>query len=317
MPPRQGRSEGCHEAGTDTDAPRRLSRAGMTAMPDASLARSLLYTPATRPDRLGKAAGSGVDIVAADLEDAVAPGDKAAARQNVLAWLAAPGDGRAARAVRINGTRTVHGLRDVLALLEAKARPDLIILPKAETEADLEQLEALLQGALGEVRFIALIESAKAFARLDEIARSTPRLLAFQLGSADLSADLRAANSWESLLYARSQLVRAAAAAGIGVIDTPFFDLADETGLAAESQAVLRLGFTGKTAIHPKQIAAINGAFSATAEEVEHARAVLRENEKGVGIIGGQMIDEAVARRARQVLARTAAQGRAVESSHG
>jgi (S)-citramalyl-CoA lyase len=279
-------------------------------MPEPFLARSLLYTPASRPDRFDKALSSGTDIVAVDLEDSVSPGDKAAARQNVLAWLKEPSASRVARAVRVNSTRTVQGLRDILAMLEAQAGPDLIILPKAEAAADLEQLDALLQGPLAGVRFIALIESAKALARLDEIARSTPRLLAFQLGSADLSADLRAANSWESLLYARSHLVRAAAGAGIDVIDTPFFDLTDAQALVEEVQAVLRLGFTGKATIHPKQVAAVNAAFSPTAAEIEHAQAVLAENEKGVGIVGGQMIDEAIARRARRVLALAEMQGR-------
>lgn len=281
------------------------------------LARSLLYTPATRPDRFGKALGSGADIVAVDLEDSVSPGDKAAARQNVLAWLAAPPSGRATRAVRINSTRTAHGLRDVLALLDAQAKPDLILLPKVEAAADLEQPTALLQGPMAEVRFIALIESARAFARLDEIARSTPRLAAFQLGSADLSADLRAANSWESLLYARSHLVRAAAAAGIDVIDTPFFDLANPQALEEETRGVLALGFTGKAAVHPNQVAAINATFSPTAAEIEQARAVLAENEKGVGVVDGQMIDEAVARRARRVLALAEVQGSSGKSGDG
>jgi (S)-citramalyl-CoA lyase len=271
-------------------------------MPEALPARSLLYTPATRPDRFEKALNCGTDIVAVDLEDSVSPGDKAAARQNVLAWLSDPPRGHAARALRINSTRTAHGLRDILAILDAQAKPDLILLPKVEAGADLEQLDALLRPRLDDVRFIALIESARALAHLDEIARSTSRLVAFQLGSADLSADLRAANCWESLLYARAQLVRAAAAAGIDVIDTPFFDLGNAQALEEETRAVLRLGFTGKAAVHPKQIAAINAAFSPTAEEIEHARAVLAENEKGVGLVGGQMIDEAVARRARRVL---------------
>jgi (S)-citramalyl-CoA lyase len=285
-------------------------------MTQGLFARSLLYTPATRPDRFEKALSCGADIVAVDLEDSVAPKDKAEARQNASAWLAAPSD-PTLRAVRINSTRTAHGLRDVLALLDTQVKPDLILLPKVEAAADLEQLAALLQGPMAEVRFIALIESARALARLDEIARSTPRLAAFQLGSADLSADLRAANSWESLLYARSHLVRAAAAAGIDVIDTPFFDLADAQALEEETRRVLRLGFTGKAAVHPKQIAAINATFSPTATEIEQARAVLSENEKGVGLVGGQMIDEAVARHARRVLALAEVRARSAESSDG
>ena len=95
----------------------------------------------------------------------------------------------------------------------------------------------------------------------------------------------------------------AAAAAGIDVIDTPFFNLSDAQELEEESRGVLRLGFTGKAAVHPKQIAVINATFSPSPEEVKHARAVLAENEKGVGLVDGQMIDEAIARRARRVLA--------------
>ncbi|HEX6014671.1 MAG TPA: CoA ester lyase [Geminicoccaceae bacterium] len=276
---------------------------GRITVRHGTLARSLLYTPATRSDRFEKAVGCGADIVAVDLEDAVAPGDKPVARRNASAWLAAPYGGRAARAVRINGTRTMDGLRDILAIVDAQAQPDFILVPKVEAAADLEQLDALLQGPLAGVRFIALIESATALARLDEIARSTARLAALQLGSADLAADLRAANCWETLLHARSLMVRAAAAAAIEVLDAPCFDLASAGALDEEIRGALRLGFTGKSAVHPKQIAPINDAFSPTEKEVEHAKAVLGENEKGVGLVAGQMIDEAVARRARRVLA--------------
>jgi (S)-citramalyl-CoA lyase len=266
------------------------------------LARSLLFVPAVRPDRFAKAAASGADIVAVDLEDSVAAGDKAAGREQALGWLAAPRSGRAARAVRINSTRTVHGLRDLLALLDAPAQPDLLILPKVEAAADLEQVDMLLGPLSGPTRLLALIESAKALAHVAPIARRTPRLAGLMFGSADLSADLRAANSWESLLYARSLVVAAGAAAGLEVLDAPCFDLADERAVEEEARGALRLGFTGKCAIHPKHVAAINATFSPTAEEVEHARAVLVENEKGVGVVGGQMIDEAIARRARRVL---------------
>ena len=261
------------------------------------------FVPCPRPDRFDKAVSSGTDIVAVDLEDSVAPRDKAEARQNALAWFSAARTGHTARALRINSTRTAHGLRDILAILEAQAKPDLIILPKVEAAADLEQLDALLQGPCAEIRFIALIESAKAFARLDEIARSSLRLVAFQLGSADLSADLRAASSWESMLYARSSLVRAAAAAGIDVIDTPFFDLSDAQELEEETRRVLRLGFTGKAAVHPKQIAVDQRRVLAHHGGNRARETVLAENEKGVGLVDGQMIDEAIARRARRVLA--------------
>jgi (S)-citramalyl-CoA lyase len=268
----------------------------------ALVARSLLFVPATRPDRFAKAAASGTDIVTVDLEDSVAPRDKEAARQNVAAWLSAAHTGPAARTVRINSTRNLHGLRDILAIVEGQALPDLIVVPKVEAAADLEQLDALLQSGSSPPRLLAQIESARALAHLDEIAGSTPRLAALMLGSADLSADLRAVNSWESLLHARFLLVRAAAAAGLEVLDAPCFDLNDPAAVEEEARRSLRLGFTGKCAVHPKQVGPINATFSPSAEEVEHARAVLAENEKGVGLVDGQMIDEAIARRARRVL---------------
>jgi (S)-citramalyl-CoA lyase len=149
----------------------------------------------------------------------------------------------------------------------------------------------------------ATADAAAALARLDEIAGATPRLAALLLGSADLSADLRAANGWESLLYARSHLVRAAAAAGLDVLDAPCFDLSEPGTLEEEARGAQRLGFTGKCAIHPKHIATINATFSPAAGEVGEARLILAENEKGVGVVGGRMIDEAMARRARRVLA--------------
>ena len=268
-------------------------------MSEGLTARSLLFVPATRPERFAKAEGSGADIVAVDLEDSVAPRDKATARRHALAWLSSPRSGPAARALRVNSTRTVDGLRDVLALLEASEEPDLVVLPKAEAAADLVQLHALLRAAGKRTRLVALIESAVALAHLDEIARATPRLTALLLGS----ADLRAANGWEGLLYARSCLVRAAAAARLDVLDAPCFDLAGPGTLEEETRGAQRLGFTGKCAIHPKHIATINATFSPTTAEVEEARLILAENEKGVGVVGGRMIDEAVARRARRVLA--------------
>ncbi|MFO1074513.1 MAG: CoA ester lyase [Geminicoccaceae bacterium] len=272
-------------------------------MSEGLVARSLLFVPASRPERIAKAEASGADIVTVDLEDSVAPAQKAAARAAALAWLAAPRAGRALRALRINGTRTEDGLRDLLALLAAPQAPDLLVLPKAEAAADLHQLDALLGTAGKTTRLLALIESAAALARLDAIAGATPRLFGLLLGSADLSADLRAENCWESLLLARSQLVRAAAAAGLEVLDAPCFDLTEPGSVAAEVAAVQRLGFTGKCAIHPRHVATINAAFSPAAAAVEEARLILQENAKGVAVVGGRMIDEAIARRARRVLA--------------
>jgi (S)-citramalyl-CoA lyase len=123
------------------------------------------------------------------------------------------------------------------------------------------------------------------------------------LGAADMAADLGSATAWEPLAFARGRLIAACALAGITPIDAPFFDLHDEAGLKHEVAAAVALGFAAKAAIHPAQIAAINAALTPSAEAVAKARAILAENAKGVGAIGGQMIDEAIARKARRTLA--------------
>jgi (S)-citramalyl-CoA lyase len=122
-------------------------------------------------------------------------------------------------------------------------------------------------------------------------------------GAADMAADLAAATAWEPLFGARSRLVAACALGGVLAIDAPFFNVRDEAGLKQAVAAAVALGFGAKAAIHPAQIGVINAALTPTAEAVEKARAILAENAKGVGTIDGQMIDEAIARKARRTLA--------------
>lgn len=264
--------------------------------------RSWLFTPAMRPDRFARAAEVGADVLILDLEDAVAPGDKEQARAAALAYLAA-GSGSTWRALRINGLRTRAGIGDLHALLQSAAAPDAVILPKVETPAEPRLVDALLAEAGCPAVLVALIESARGLEAVFDIARSTPRLSALMFGAADLAADLGAATAWEPLLHARSRVMAAAAAAAIDAIDAPHFDLHDQLGLEAELRAVVALGFAAKAAIHPRQVAAINAALTPSAQAVEEARQVLIQNRKGVGVVGGQMIDEAVARHARRVLA--------------
>ncbi|MCW2239902.1 itaconate degradation C-C-lyase RipC [Azospirillum canadense] len=265
--------------------------------------RSWLFTPATKPDRFDRAAEAGADALIVDLEDAVAPADKAAARQTALDWMATPHDGRIVRVLRINAPNTAFGLEDLLALVRSPAEPDLILVPKTDSADTLRLIDGLLTESRKATRLVALIESARGVALAESIAQSTPRLDALFFGAADLAADLGAEVAWEPLLSARSRVVNAAALAGIAAIDSPFFALADEAGLRAEVAAAVRMGFTAKAAIHPRQIAPINEALTPTPEQVAEARLILEENAKGVGVIAGRMIDEAVARKARRVLA--------------
>jgi (S)-citramalyl-CoA lyase len=266
--------------------------------------RSWLFTPATKPDRFDRAAGAGADALIIDLEDAVAPADKASARQAALDWLAVPGQGDGIlRAVRINQPGTHWGLEDLLGLVRSAAKPDVVVVPKTESADVLRLVDRLFVEAGKEIQLVALIESARGIAEAATIAQATPRLGALFFGAADHAADLGAECAWEPMLHARSSVINAAALAGLATIDSPFFAIADDEGLQREVAAVVRLGFTAKAAIHPRQVAAINEALTPSAEQVAEARLILEENAKGVGVVGGKMIDEAVARKARRILA--------------
>jgi len=264
--------------------------------------RSWLFTPATRPDRFDKAAASGADVSIIDLEDSVAPADKVEARRTALAHLAQPAAGLCVRALRMNGLETRFGLADLQALLESSASPDYLVLPKTESAAHLQILDRLLAEAGKATRLVALIESAQGLAASEAIAASTLRLEALLFGAADMSADLGAGTAWAPLAYARSRLVAACALAGVLAIDSPFFDVKDHDGLTQETAQAVALGFAAKAAVHPNQIAAINAALTPRTEEVTQAGAILAENAKGVGVVQGHMVDEAVASKARRIL---------------
>jgi len=133
-------------------------------------------------------------------------------------------------------------------------------------------------------------------------ARIKPAALLF--GAADMSADLGAAGAWEPLLWCRSSIVQSAACAEIAVLDSPYFDVADKDGLKREARASASLAFTGKCAIHPAQVSTINEVFTPSQEEVSRARRILAANQHGVGAVDHQMVDEAIARKARLILTR-------------
>jgi (S)-citramalyl-CoA lyase len=169
--------------------------------------RSWLFTPATRPERFAKAAETGADVLLVDLEDAVAPRDKAAARTTALDRLAGPRAGTL-RALRINGLDTRAGIADLDALLGSAASPDFLVLPKTETAGHLQILDRLLTAVGKATRLVGLIESARGLAALEAISTATPRLAGLMFGAADMSADLGAATAWQPLAYARGRLIQ-------------------------------------------------------------------------------------------------------------
>jgi (S)-citramalyl-CoA lyase len=272
--------------------------------------RSWLFTPATRPERFPNAAANGADVIIIDLEDSVAPADKATARATALDFVprlsAQPGGAvhSVICALRINGIDTQAGLADLQAFLAGEADPPYLVVPKIDSPGHLHILDRLLTSAGKNTRLVAQIESALGLAQAESIATATPRLAGLMFGTADMAADLGADLSWNSLLYARSRLVAAAALRGLLAIDAPFFVIKDVNRLVQETANAIALGYTGKCAIHPSQISMINAALVPSGAEISHARAVLEENAKGVGVVNGIMVDEAVARRARRVLSR-------------
>jgi (S)-citramalyl-CoA lyase len=266
--------------------------------------KSWLFTPATKSDRFTRAADVHSDALIIDLEDAVAPSAKTEARETALRYLAGISADRLPCALRINSPDTRFGLDDLRALLNSPAKPDYLVLPKCDSSALIALVGNLLREAKKTAQIIALIESAKAIGALKEIAGGEAKPAALVFGAADMAADLGAETAWEPLLWVRARIIQAAASAGIAAFDSPYFDIADTEGLKQETKASASLGFRGKCAIHPAQIATINAFLTPSEQQVAEARQILVVNQQGVGSVDHEMVDEAVARKARLVLER-------------
>ena len=266
--------------------------------------KSWLFTPATKSDRFARAGDVHADALIVDLEDSVAPSAKKEAREAALRYLAGISADHMPLALRLNSPETRFGLDDLQALLGSSADPDYLVLPKCGSSALIEWVGNLLREAGKTAQIIALIESAKGVGALDEIAGGDAKPAALLFGAADMAADLGAETAWESLLWVRSRIIQATASTGIAALDSPYFDIADTEGLKREMKASASLGFHGKCAIHPAQIATINAVLTPSEQQVTEARQILVVNRKGVGSVGHQMVDEAVARKARLVLER-------------
>lgn len=266
------------------------------------LFKSCLFTPATHPERFKKAYEVGATLLLIDLEDSISPKDKAIALRNTLDYLYTKNEHEISIAIRVNDLNTRQGIEDVLSLLNHPGKFDFLLLPKFTSIDVCSWLDKLLTEAGMDVGIIGLIETATGVASLAKITQKPPRLKALMLGAADLSADLGCDTESAMIDQARNQLVQICAELNITAIDSPYFDIFNDEGLLEETRKVHRVGFYSKAAIHPRQISIINSVFTPTAQEIEYAKQVLEENEKGVGMINGKMIDEAIAKKARRIL---------------
>jgi citrate lyase subunit beta/citryl-CoA lyase len=269
--------------------------------------------PASAPEKLAKAAARGADEVVIDLEDAVAPAAKEAARAAAVEALATLDWGGAAVAVRVNARATPWCEADLAALASARGPLGSVVLPKVEAADDVAFAARLLDGAPS-LRVQALIETAAGVARAQEIAAASPRLEALIVGYADLAVSLgrTAAGAADVVLWdpLREQVLLAARAHGLQAIDGPYLGLAPDEAFAAAARRARDQGYDGKWAIHPAQVAALNELFTPDAAVVEHARAVVealaaaaREGGQGAVALDGQMLDEPLRLAALRVLA--------------
>lgn len=260
------------------------------------LPRSYLFVPGDRPERFAKALASGADAVIVDLEDAVAPAAKEAARAAVAQWLEA---GNGPIVLRINGADTAWFADDLQ--LASRAGVTAVLLPKTESAAQLARVRAAAPNAA----LLPLVETAAGIERLREVAGAAGvQRLAF--GSIDLALDLGAAGDGEELLPYRAQLVLVSRLAGLAPpVDGVCTAIDDAARLAAETQRARRFGFGAKLAIHPRQVPVINAALAPSAEEVAWAERVLAAADAAQGAavaVDGKMVDAPVLARARMLL---------------
>ena len=277
--------------------------------------RSMLFLPGNTPNIIINGDALGADCIILDLEDAVAPDQKDAARLLVCNAIGEMGFEGCEVTVRINSLDTAYWKDDLDAIIPL--RPDMIMPAKVSRAADIETLDAYISALEDKhgmerntVKLIPLIETALGVENAFSIASANPRVTALFLGGEDLSADLRCkrTKAGEEIRYARGRMVMAARAAGIDVYDTPFTDVNDDEGALADAQFAKSLGFSGKAAISPRHVPLINEAFSPTADEIEYATEVFAAIEQaklqGRGAISlrGKMIDAPIVERARQTL---------------
>lgn len=276
--------------------------------------RSLLFSPGDQPSLARKAPSSGADVVVLDLEDAVAPGTKDAARDAVHEVLTDPEfDPDCEVCVRVNPTG-IAADDDLDTILAGNPRLDSVMLPKVASPEDVRTLGSLLAEHGSDLPVVALIESASGVLAAEEIA-AVERTDAVAFGAEDLAADIGATRteSGREVLHAREHVVLAASAAGVDAIDTIVADFEDREHLAADTTLAIELGYDGKMAIHPSQVTVINDAFTPDPDRIEWARRVLeakdRAEEAGDGVfsVDGEMIDAPLIAQAERVLERARA----------
>ena len=296
--------------------------------------RCQLFGPGSRVSLFEKMAGSAADVINLDLEDSVAPSDKDQARENIISATHEVEWNNKTLSVRINSLDTPYWYRDVIDLLEkASNRLDQIMIPKVGNAADVYAVDALvtaIETAENRSKSIALeviIESAAGISNVQEIASSSPRLVAMSLGAADFAASMgmqttgiggtqenyymlnNGEKHWsDPWHWAQAAIVAACRTNGILPVDGPFGNFSDEEGFRAQARRSATLGMVGKWAIHPKQIVLANEIFTPSKTAVMEAREILeamklaKENGEGATVYKGRLVDIASIKQAEVIV---------------
>ena len=294
--------------------------------------RACLSVPGSSQKMLGKAPGIGADMVFLDLEDAVAPLEKESARDNIVQAINEQDWGDTVLCVRVNAWDTEWTYRDVIEVVEnASERLDEIMLPKVQTAAEVQALDMLLTqielvtGRQSTVGIEAQIETARGLINVEEICAASPRLETIIFGPADFAASTEMPvltggvqipeYPGDHFHYVFSKILMAGRANGLQVIDGPYLKIRELDALRDYSMRARILGFDGKWALHPDQVAVINEVFTPTQEQFDHAGDILDAYEKatteggagerkGAVMFGDEMIDEASRKMATKFVAR-------------
>ncbi|MEC8137597.1 MAG: CoA ester lyase [Pseudomonadota bacterium] len=272
--------------------------------------RSVLYMPGANARAMEKARDLPADALIFDLEDAVAPAEKEAARRQVIETLQKGGYGNRELVVRVNGLMTPWGEADVAEMATAGAHA--LLIPKVENKQIINGVEGrmLTAQAPDAMSIWCMIETPKGVMRAEEIASASPRLGALVMGTSDLAKDLHCLHtpSRGPFMTSLSWCILAARANGLSILDGVHLDLADDDGFAESCRQGREMGFDGKTLIHPKTIAAANAAFAPDDAEVQWSRRVIAAHEeaanagKGVVLLDGQLIENLHVEEAHRIV---------------
>ena len=272
--------------------------------------RSVLYMPGSNPRALEKGRTLSADVLILDLEDAVAPDAKAAARTNIAAALAEGGYGKREILVRVNALDAPWGREDLSDLASCGA--DGILLPKVESADAVRKALSILDAAGGpaDLAIWCMIETPMGVLHAEEIAAASPRMAGFVMGTSDLAKELHCLHTPQRLPFMTSlnHVILVARAYGLAALDGVHLDLSDDEGFTQNCRQGLELGFDGKTLIHPKTIDQANETFGPSDQEVEYSRQIIAAFEeaqsegKGVVVLDGKLVENLHVENARRIL---------------